>query len=159
MSEHRGEHRVMHPQIRATPAARRTLLSEGRSSAEVAGLIDRRVWPALPPRTPQSNPDRLGIAPRAAAKDVNMSKQTRIGSLAPAVRAAALAALAAVAVPPAFAQVKTELPAPVPGAKPVTVEHIKVHSAAIAGNLEGESADREVIVFLPPGYDEDKSRR
>ena len=88
-----------------------------------------------------------------------MSKQTRIGSLAAAMRAAALAALGAIAVPPAFAQVKTELPAPVPGAKPVTVEHIKVHSAAIAGNLEGESADREVIVFLPPGYDEDKSRR
>jgi len=71
-----------------------------------------------------------------------------------------LALLAAITVVPrAFAQVKTELPPPVPGAQPVTVEHIKVHSAAIAGNLEGESADRDVIVFLPPGYHQDRSRR
>ncbi|HEX5461079.1 MAG TPA: alpha/beta fold hydrolase [Steroidobacteraceae bacterium] len=54
---------------------------------------------------------------------------------------------------------KTELPPAVPGAKPVTVEHIRVHSAAIAGNLERESADRDVIVFLPPGYGQDIKRR
>jgi len=54
---------------------------------------------------------------------------------------------------------KTELPPAVPGAKPVTVEHIRVHSAAIAGNLERESADRDVIVFLPPGYGQDMKRR
>jgi len=63
------------------------------------------------------------------------------------------------AVPSALAQMKTELPPPVPGAKPVGVEHIKVHSAAISENLEGESADRDVFVFLPPGYDRDESRR
>ncbi|MFP5236339.1 MAG: alpha/beta hydrolase [Acidobacteriota bacterium] len=60
---------------------------------------------------------------------------------------------------PAFAQVKTEVPPVIPTAKPVTVEHIKVHSAAIEGNLEGESADRDVIVFLPPSYNKDKHRR
>jgi enterochelin esterase-like enzyme len=82
------------------------------------------------------------------------------GAFAPAMRAAMSALLAIfVAMPGAFAQMKTELPPVVPGAKPVTVEHIKVHSAAIAGNLEGESADRDVIVFLPPGYDQDKRRR
>ena len=59
----------------------------------------------------------------------------------------------------ASAQVKTEVPAPVPGAKPVTVEHIKVHGTALEGNLEGDDVDREVIVFLPPGYAADKSRR
>lgn len=63
------------------------------------------------------------------------------------------------AAPPVLAQMTTELPPAVPGARPVTVEHIKVHSAALAGNLEGESADRDVIVFLPPGYDQDRSRR
>lgn len=57
------------------------------------------------------------------------------------------------------AQVQTIVPPPVPGAKPVTVEHIKVHSPAIEGNLEGESADRDVIVFLPPGYARDTTRR
>ncbi|HZT04434.1 MAG TPA: alpha/beta fold hydrolase [Steroidobacteraceae bacterium] len=89
-----------------------------------------------------------------------MSKQTPTVAFVHVMRAAMLALLAAITVVPrAFAQVKTELPPPVPGAQPVTVEHIKVHSAAIAGNLEGESADRDVIVFLPPGYDQDRSRR
>ncbi len=74
--------------------------------------------------------------------------------------APALAFLVAIAaVPAALAQMKTELPPAIPGAQPVSVEHIKVHSAAIAGNLEGESADRDVIVFLPPGYARDMSRR
>jgi len=70
-----------------------------------------------------------------------------------------LSALISLAAVPLFAQVQTEVPAPVPGAKPVTVERIRVHSAAIEGNLEGESADRDVIVFLPPSYNQDKHRR
>ena len=57
------------------------------------------------------------------------------------------------------AQVKTDVPPVVPGAKPVTVERIKVHGAALEGNLEGNSADREVIVFLPPTYATAKTRR
>src|ERR1700735_757208 len=56
------------------------------------------------------------------------------------------------------AQVQTIVPPPVPGARPVTVERIKVHSAAIEGNLEGETADRDVIVFLPPSYKHDTGR-
>ena len=44
------------------------------------------------------------------------------------------------------AQVQTIVPPPVAGAKAVAVERIKVHSAAIEGNLEGEPADRDVIV-------------
>lgn len=58
-----------------------------------------------------------------------------------------------------LAQVQTEVPAVVQGAKPVTVERIKVHGASLEGNLEGNSADRDVLVFLPPGYAEDKARR
>jgi enterochelin esterase-like enzyme len=57
------------------------------------------------------------------------------------------------------AQVQTKIPDVVPGAKPVTVEHIKVHGVALEGNLEGESADRDVIVFLPPSYAVNKHRR
>src|ERR1035438_521365 len=60
---------------------------------------------------------------------------------------------------PAPAQVKTEVPPVEPNAKPVMVEHIKVHGASLEGNLEGEDADREVLVFLPPGYAASKSRR
>jgi S-formylglutathione hydrolase FrmB len=59
----------------------------------------------------------------------------------------------------AGAQVQTEVPPEVPGAKPVTVEHIKVHGASLEGNLEGDAVDRDVIVFLPPGYATDTSRR
>src|SRR5581483_8238333 len=57
------------------------------------------------------------------------------------------------------AQVKTDVPAPVPGAKPVSVEHIKVHGAALEGNLEGDAVDRDVLVFLPPSYAKETTRR
>src|SRR5579863_6884324 len=57
------------------------------------------------------------------------------------------------------AQVKTDVPPVIPGAKPVTVERIKIHGAALEGNLEGDDVDRDVIVFLPPGYSNEKNRR
>lgn len=57
------------------------------------------------------------------------------------------------------AQVQTEVPPAVPGAKPVTVERIKVHGEALDGNLEGDASDRDVFVFLPPSYAKDKHRR
>ena len=69
--------------------------------------------------------------------------------------------LAIVALVPqaAAAQVKTEVPAAVPGAKPVTLERITVHGAALEGNLEGDAVDRDVLVFLPPSYAKARSRR
>ena len=57
------------------------------------------------------------------------------------------------------AQVQTIVPPLVPGAKPVTVEHIKIHGTALEGNLEGEAVDRDVIVFLPPSYQKESKRR
>src|SRR6202000_993985 len=60
---------------------------------------------------------------------------------------------------PLAAQVQTEGPVAVPGAKPMTVERIKVHGKSLEGNLEGDAVDRDVIVFLPPSYAKDKSRR
>jgi enterochelin esterase-like enzyme len=59
----------------------------------------------------------------------------------------------------ALAQVQTIVPPVVPGAKPMTVEKIKVHGASLEGNLEGDAVDRDVIVFLPPSYAAQKSRR
>jgi enterochelin esterase-like enzyme len=56
-------------------------------------------------------------------------------------------------------QLKNNVPDVVPGARPVTVEHIKVHGAALEGNLEGDAADRDVLVFLPPSYATDPTRR
>jgi S-formylglutathione hydrolase FrmB len=58
-----------------------------------------------------------------------------------------------------WAQVETIVPPVIPGAKPVTVEHIKVHGAALENNLEGDAVDRDVFVFLPPGYAKEKHRR
>ncbi len=60
---------------------------------------------------------------------------------------------------PLLAQVQTEVPAVVPGAKSVTVERIKIHGTALEGNLEGDAVDRDVMVFLPPSYTKEKSRR
>src|ERR1039457_231647 len=57
------------------------------------------------------------------------------------------------------AQVQTEVPPVVPGAKPATVDRIKIHGAALDNNLEGDAVDRDVIVFLPPSYATQKSRR
>ena len=56
------------------------------------------------------------------------------------------------------AQVQTIVPQIVPGAKPVTVEHIKIHGTALEGNLEGDAVDRDAIVFLPPSYEKNKKR-
>jgi enterochelin esterase-like enzyme len=58
-----------------------------------------------------------------------------------------------------MAQVQTNIPDIVPGARPSEVEHIKIHGTALEGNLEGDAVDREVIVFLPPSYHQDNERR
>jgi enterochelin esterase-like enzyme len=70
----------------------------------------------------------------------------------------AMAVLLGLALP-APAQVKTEVLPVEPGAKPVTVERIKVHGTSLEGNLEANDVDREVLVFLPPGYAANKDRR
>jgi enterochelin esterase-like enzyme len=57
------------------------------------------------------------------------------------------------------AQVATIVPPVIAGAKPATVEHIKVHGAALEGNLEGDAVDRDVLVFLPPSYKTEVRRR
>ncbi len=44
-------------------------------------------------------------------------------------------------------------------AKGGSIEHIKVHGKSLEGNLENDSPDREVAVYLPPGYATNKSRR
>lgn len=59
---------------------------------------------------------------------------------------------------PAWSQMTTEVPPVVAGAKPAVVERIKVHGAALEGNLEGNAVDRDVLVFLPPGYRGGKRR-
>ena len=40
-----------------------------------------------------------------------------------------------------------------------TVEHLKVHGKSLEGNLEGDSPDRDVAIYLPPGYATGRARR
>ena len=61
-------------------------------------------------------------------------------------------------MPQLGAQVETNVPPVVPGAQPVTVEHIKIHGTALEGNLEGNAVERDVFVFLPPSYGNEPTR-
>ena len=60
---------------------------------------------------------------------------------------ASVAALAALAASPAVAQQQAR------------INWVEVHSPAIEGNLEGNSAERTVLVVTPPGYDENPNKR
>jgi len=44
-------------------------------------------------------------------------------------------------------------------AKGGTIERIKVHGKSLEGNLENDSPDRDVAVYLPPSYGAKKNRR
>jgi enterochelin esterase-like enzyme len=72
---------------------------------------------------------------------------------------AVVMALAVVAPGVAFGQVKTNIPDVVPGARPAQVERITIHGKALEGNLEGNTADRAALVFLPPSYARERTRR
>jgi len=74
---------------------------------------------------------------------------------------AVLAAVLALTSPglSAHAQAVPNIPPVVPGAAPVAVEHIVVHGQSLEGNLEGNSADRNVIVYLPPDYAANPKKR
>ena len=49
--------------------------------------------------------------------------------------------------------------APVHAAGEAVTSTVKVHSAALVGNLEGNSAERDVIVVLPASYATNKTKR
>jgi S-formylglutathione hydrolase len=65
--------------------------------------------------------------------------------------------LAAYGLVLAFIAVCLAQPTPVAGAG--AVERIKVHGRALEGNLEGDSPDRDVMVYLPPTYKAMSQRR
>jgi enterochelin esterase-like enzyme len=71
----------------------------------------------------------------------------------------AFAALLLAAATPGLPQSNTEVPPTVPGAQPVIVQHIKIPGEALVGNLQGNAADRDAVVFLPPSYTKHKHRR
>jgi S-formylglutathione hydrolase len=60
----------------------------------------------------------------------------------------------------ALTLVSGRFPSPsAPEAKRGTVERIKVHGKSLEGNLDGDSPDRDVSIYLPHGYNSEKSRR
>lgn len=61
-----------------------------------------------------------------------------------ALTAAVLAACVSVVLPPEGNAQNS--------AKQGTLEKIKVHGKALEGNLEGDSPDRDVFVYLPASY-------
>ena len=73
-------------------------------------------------------------------------------ALVVSVAAASIVSAQAFGPPPASLQ----LPAP---AHRGTVERIMVHGPSLVGNLEGDSPDRDVSVYLPPGYKIHKKQR
>jgi enterochelin esterase-like enzyme len=67
---------------------------------------------------------------------------------------AAVLAQAPAAAQPSAAPAPPKLPS-----RATAVEHIKVHGKSLEGNLEGDSPDRDVTVYLPPSYATEKSKR
>jgi len=70
-------------------------------------------------------------------------------------------ALLMIAANIAFAQNPTFPPRTYPPApaRRGTVERVKVHGKSLEGNLEGDSPDRDVSIYLPPSYKENKKQR
>ncbi len=59
-----------------------------------------------------------------------------------------------------LAQAPAARPAtPKPPSRADAVQHVKVHGKSLEGNLEGDSPDRDVTIYLPPSYAKDTSRR
>ena len=78
-----------------------------------------------------------------------MMRMTRAGN--PLLLAATLA-LAQFAAVPASAQDAGAV-------RKGRLERVRVHGASLDGNLSGDSPERDVTIYLPPGYDADPTRR
>ena len=67
----------------------------------------------------------------------------------------------ALAFVPAYPQAPPPLPVtpPPPPASAGKYEHITVHGASLVGNLEGDTPERLVSVYLPPSYAKQPKRR
>lgn len=73
------------------------------------------------------------------------------------MKALVATALLALVAAPAAAQNIQAPPLPIP--EGITVEEIKVHGAALEGNLEANDPNRDVMVVLPPSYRTNPNKR
>jgi len=69
----------------------------------------------------------------------------------------ALGSAVALVAGSATAQNITAPPPPVPAG--IDMQTVKVHGSSLEGNLEGNSADRNVVVILPASYAKNKTKR
>src|SRR5689334_4281192 len=72
---------------------------------------------------------------------------------------AAMAGLACCWIALASAQDRDRAPGAPGGPRVGRIDRITVHGKALEGNLEGDSPDRSVSVYLPPAYGADENRR
>src|SRR5262245_32961356 len=80
-------------------------------------------------------------------------------SLALALAIALLASASAVAQAPSSGAPAAAGPAAPAHQNAGHYERIKVHGTSLEGNLEGDSPDRDVSVYLPPSYAKSRGRR
>ena len=51
------------------------------------------------------------------------------------------------------------LPQKSPSTTKGVLQRIKIHGKSLEGNLEGETADPDVSIYLPPGYETNRNGR
>jgi S-formylglutathione hydrolase FrmB len=99
-----------------------------------------------------------GGAKRLSEKAPQATFSNRRGGCVAMMKTLAVAALLAIsAASVAFSA--DELKQPGPRQNGARYERVSVHADSLVGNLEGDSPDRKVSVYLPPSYDKNKSMR
>ncbi len=144
-------------EIKTNRASSLVMARTGRATTTLA----RRVVPTFATRVALLGIQSLFLvfvseACRPHSGGIDMKGMTVSRSRVTVLAFAAAAMLGSLA---AVAQVKTNVPDVVVGARPAIVERIKIHGPALEGNLEGNAVDREAIVFLPPGYNQNRTLR
>src|SRR5690606_8792649 len=120
----------------------------GGPGARGRGLHHRLAGRAVPARRQAAGHRRRNQRNQAHADRPRADRRIRTweGRLLKQILACATA-LAAIAAVPATAQEQARL------------NWVEVHSPHIEGNLEGNSAERKVLVVTPPGYDQNSGKR
>jgi S-formylglutathione hydrolase FrmB len=70
-----------------------------------------------------------------------------------------VAVVAAAGIVAGSDRLRAQAPVPASTAAPGTLDRITVHGKSLEGNLNGDTADRPVIVYLPPSYQQEPNRR
>ena len=135
----------------------------GPGSNNDVGLLEVPGGPVLAVAVLMRNSRLSGGGERARDCD-GVARSVRHAHEAPELMGGSMRKATAVAgVVVLVAGVAAALQAQGRGGRPVAgaskVERVTVHGKALEGNLEGDSPDRDVTVYLPPSYQTDQARR